>query len=63
MDEDRKVIFLSLLREVINFPSLIIQNPVGHYKNDNLKMTPKDGANIVFNEKSGQWIKLLIWNP
>ena len=40
----------------------IIQNPVGHYKNDNLKMIPKDGANIVFNEKSGQWIKLLIWN-
>ena len=39
----------------------LIQNPVGHYKKDNLKMSPRDGADIIFNEKTGSWEELLIW--
>jgi Restriction endonuclease BpuJI - N terminal/Domain of unknown function (DUF3883) len=39
----------------------IIQNPVGQYKKDNLKMSPRDGADIIFNEKTGNWENLLLW--
>lgn len=39
----------------------IIQNPVNQYKTDNLKMSPRNGADIVFKENSGNWEKLLIW--
>lgn len=39
----------------------IIQNPVSQYKKDNLKMSPRDGADIVFNEKTGNWKELLLW--
>ena len=40
----------------------IIQDPVSKYKNDNLRMTPRNGADIIFSENSGKWDKLLIWN-
>ena len=40
----------------------IMQNPVNHYKQDNIRMTPRKGADIIFNEKSGKWTELLIWN-
>ena len=39
----------------------IIQNPVSQYKKDNLKMSPRDGADIIFNEKTGNWEELLLW--
>ncbi len=39
----------------------IIQDPVGKYKLDHLRMTPRDGADIIFSEKVGSWEKLLIW--
>lgn len=41
----------------------IIQDPVTRYKQDNLKMTPRKGADIVFSESSGEWKELLIWSP
>ena len=40
----------------------IIQDPVSNYKNDNLRMTPRNGADIIFSENSGKWNELLIWN-
>jgi hypothetical protein len=39
----------------------IIQDPVGKYKNNMLKMTPREGADIVFKEAAGQWTDLLLW--
>jgi hypothetical protein len=39
----------------------ILKDPVGNYKNDTIKMTPRNGADIVFTEKSGEWNDLLIW--
>lgn len=39
----------------------IIKNPVKQYKQDNLKMSPRNGAYIIFTEKAGDWNKLLIW--
>jgi hypothetical protein len=39
----------------------ILQNPVGQYKQDKLKMTPRDGADIIFKENTGTWTELLIW--
>lgn len=39
----------------------IIQDPVHQYKNDNLNMSLKNGVDIVFNEKSGELLELLIW--
>lgn len=39
----------------------IIKNPVRQYKQDNLRMTPRNGADIIFTEKAGDWNKLLIW--
>lgn len=39
----------------------IINNPIKKYKEDLLKMTPREGADINFTEKSGNWEELLIW--
>ena len=39
----------------------IIQNPVAQYKQDKLKMSPRDGADIIFKENTGAWTELLIW--
>ncbi len=39
----------------------IIQDPISQYKKDNLKMSPRYGADIIFSEKSGKWSELLIW--
>jgi len=40
----------------------ILKDPVGKYKNDEITMTPRNGADIIFTEKSGEWNELLIWN-
>jgi len=39
----------------------LIQNPVGKYKNDLLRMVPRDGADIGFTDKSGTYEELLAW--
>lgn len=39
----------------------ILKDPVGNYKNDIIKMSPRNGADIIFTEKSGEWNDLLIW--
>jgi len=40
----------------------ILRDPVGNYKNDTIRMSPRNGADIIFSEKSGEWNELLIWN-
>ena len=40
----------------------ILKDPVGKYKNEQIRMTPRNGADIIFSEKSGEWNELLIWN-
>lgn len=37
----------------------IIRDPVGQYKTDNLDMTPRDGVDITYNEKSGSYEEVL----
>lgn len=39
----------------------VLKDPVGNYKNDLIRMTPRNGADIIFTEKSGEWNDLLIW--
>lgn len=39
----------------------ILKNPVEKHKNDQIKMSPRNGADIIFTEKSGEWSELLIW--
>lgn len=39
----------------------ILQDPVGLYKKDKIKMTPRNGAEIVFNVSVCEKTKLLIW--
>lgn len=39
----------------------IIKDPVGHYKNDKIKMSPRNGADITFTEGIGEYKELLIW--
>ena len=39
----------------------IIKDPVGKYKNEEIRMTPRNGADIIFTENSGEWKELLIW--
>ena len=40
----------------------ILPNPVGQYKNNNLEMIPRDGADINFDPgKCGEFTKLLLW--
>jgi hypothetical protein len=38
----------------------VIQDPVGKYKDSIINMVPRDGADIIFNEKAGTWEKILI---
>lgn len=40
----------------------ILNNPVEKHKTDQIKMSPRNGADIVFTENSGEWSELLIWN-
>ncbi len=40
----------------------ILRDPVGNYKNDTIRMSPRNGADIIFSEKSGEWNELLIWS-
>lgn len=40
----------------------ILKDPVGKYKSDKIQMTPRNGADIIFSEISGEWNELLIWN-
>lgn len=37
----------------------VIQNPVKHYKNDNLKMYIREGAEISYDVKCGEWKEVL----
>ncbi len=37
----------------------IIRNPVSAYKNDLIKMTPRDGVSIKYTEQSGEWAEVL----
>lgn len=39
----------------------LIQNPVGKYKSDLLRMIPRDGADIEFSDESGGYEELLSW--
>jgi len=39
----------------------IIQDPVGLYKKDVIQMTPRDGADIIFNKEAGTEEELLSW--
>ncbi|MBT6955030.1 MAG: DUF3883 domain-containing protein [Candidatus Jacksonbacteria bacterium] len=38
----------------------VIQDPVGKERDDLLDMTPRNGADIRYNERSGNWEKLLV---
>lgn len=38
----------------------LIQDPVGKYKSDLIDMVPRNGADIRYSEKSGNWEKLLV---
>jgi hypothetical protein len=38
----------------------LIQDPVGKYKEDLIDMMPREGADISYSDKSGQWEKLLV---
>lgn len=37
----------------------VIQNPVRKYKNDIIKMIPRDGADIIFQDNAGEYVELL----
>jgi hypothetical protein len=37
----------------------IIQNPVRKYKQDIIKMIPRDGADIIFEDSAGEYVELL----
>ena len=37
----------------------IIQDPVRKYKNDILKMIPREGADLIFDETCGEYAELL----
>jgi len=39
----------------------VICDPVGNYKKDKIKMSPRNGADMIFNEQSGEWNELLVW--
>ncbi|RPH31554.1 MAG: DUF3883 domain-containing protein [Bacteroidales bacterium] len=39
----------------------VLKDPVGNYKKDTIRMSPRNGADIVFKEESGEWKELLIW--
>jgi len=39
----------------------IIQDPVGLYKKNIIRMIPRDGADIIFNGNAGTEEELLVW--
>lgn len=39
----------------------ILNDPVGNYKIDLIRMTPRNGADITFTGNAGEWNELLIW--
>jgi hypothetical protein len=39
----------------------MIQNPVGLYKKDLIEMSPRDGADIKFNDDISKKVELLVW--
>lgn len=39
----------------------LLKNPVNQYKENKLKMVPRDGADIIFTENTGTWEELLLW--
>jgi hypothetical protein len=45
-----------------NIDLFIIQDPVDKYRNKLLKMSPRNGADIVFSNKSGIKDNLLLWD-
>lgn len=51
---------LSISKE--NIELFLIQDPVEKYRNKLIKMSPRNGADIVFFEKSGTKEELLIWS-
>lgn len=40
----------------------ILKDPVGLYKNNDIRMSPRNGADIMFNQSVGEWKDLMIWN-
>lgn len=38
----------------------LIRNPVGKYKQSQIDMIPRNGADIRYNEQSGEWVELLL---
>jgi len=58
--KDRYFIYRLLLNKSSQ-KLFIIQDPVGLYKANVLKMVPRNGAEIEFNEKAGIEEKLLLW--
>jgi len=60
-DSHRKIYFIYRLMISSQDVSLfLIQDPVGKYKSDLLDMVPREGVNITYSEKSGNWERLLI---
>jgi hypothetical protein len=43
-----------------NIELFIIKNPVEAYKQNLIKMVPKNGASIKYKEESGKWVKVLL---
>jgi hypothetical protein len=39
----------------------LLQDPVQKYKDDLINMTIRDGADVTFSDKSGEWEELLLW--
>lgn len=50
---------LSISRKGIKL--FVIQDPVGKYKMNVLRMIPRDGADIVFDDNAGEIQELLVW--
>ncbi len=49
-----------LMLSTNNISLFVIRNPVGAYKTDLLQMLPRNGADIKYNDKSGEWKELLV---
>ena len=56
---DRYFVYRVMLSES-EIKLFIIQNPVRKYKSDQLKMVPRDGADVTFNYDVGEWQDLLL---
>ena len=37
----------------------LVQNPVQKYKNDQIRMVPRDGADLILNDDAGEFVELL----